>query len=66
MLEKTHAGQKRINLGQSLLWLAFNLGVPNPLCLCAFVLLKYHLQLGLTADAVVLALCLILHHAGGA
>ena len=58
--------KKGINLGQSLLWLAFNLGVPSSLCLCSFVLVKYHLQLGLTADAVVLALCLTLHHAGGA
>lgn len=56
----------RINLHQSLLQLAFNLAVPNSLCLYSFILVKYHLQLGLTADAVDLARRLTLHHVGWA
>ena len=68
MLHKTccfNAKEKRINPGQSLLLLAFNLGVPISLCQYSFVLVKCHLQSGLTAHAFILAQLLTLHHVGG-
>lgn len=56
MLHKTccfNAKEKRIDPGQSLLLFAFNLGVPISLCQYSFVVVKYHLQSGLTANAFI-------------